>query len=65
MMLYTVQQLHRLNVASNRIFVSMERNMKCGIGRCGHCQYGSSFVCKDGPVYRFDAIEPIFRIREL
>ena len=52
-------------VPSNRIYVSMERNMKCGLGFCGHCQLGPYFVCKDGPVFRFDAIEPYFNVEEL
>jgi NAD(P)H-flavin reductase len=39
--------------------------MKCGVGLCGHCQLAGSFVCKDGPVYRFDRIEPYLRVREL
>jgi NAD(P)H-flavin reductase len=43
----------------------MERNMKCGIGLCGHCQFGPTFVCKDGPVFRYDRIEAFFGKREL
>ena len=39
--------------------------MKCAVGFCGHCQFGPTFVCKDGPVYRFDGIEEIFKLREL
>jgi NAD(P)H-flavin reductase len=39
--------------------------MKCAIGFCGHCQLGPYFICKDGPVFRFDRIEPLFEIREL
>ena len=46
------------------IFVSLERNMKCGQGSCGHCQLGPYFVCKDGPVFRFDALEPFFNVEE-
>ena len=46
------------------IFVSMERNMKCGQGSCGHCQLGPYFICKDGPVFRFDAIQPFFNVEE-
>lgn len=46
------------------IFVSMERNMKCGQGSCGHCQLGPYFVCKDGPVFRFDALQPFFNVEE-
>jgi len=60
MMRYTVRELQRRGVASTQIYVSMERNMKCAIGFCGHCQYGPAFICKDGPVFRFDRIEPIF-----
>jgi NAD(P)H-flavin reductase len=43
----------------------MERNMKCGVGFCGHCQLGGDFVCKDGPVFRFDKIAERFMISEL
>jgi NAD(P)H-flavin reductase len=60
MMRYTVRELQRRGVASDHIYVSMERNMKCAIGFCGHCQYGPTFVCKDGPIFRFDRIESIF-----
>jgi NAD(P)H-flavin reductase len=65
MMRFTVQELERRGVRTDRIYVSMERNMKCAIGLCGHCQYGSTFVCKDGPVFRFDEIEELFSVREL
>jgi NAD(P)H-flavin reductase len=47
------------------IFVSMERNMKCAVGVCGHCQFGPHFVCKDGPVFRYDRIQPFFGLREV
>jgi NAD(P)H-flavin reductase len=46
------------------IFVSLERNMKCGQGACGHCQLGPYFICKDGPVFRFDALQPYFNVEE-
>ncbi len=46
------------------IYVSLERNMKCGQGSCGHCQLGPYFVCKDGPVFRFDALQPYFNLEE-
>jgi len=48
-----------------RIHLSMERNMKCGQGFCGHCQYGPYFICKDGPVFRFDQLEPYFNLEDL
>jgi len=59
MMLFTVMELRKRGVAADRTFLSMERNMKCGIGWCGHCQFGPVFVCKDGPVFRLDTIERI------
>ncbi len=58
-------ELQRLELAPERIHVSLERNMSCGIGLCGHCQLGTTLVCRDGPVYRLDRIEPLLRVREL
>lgn len=52
-------------VPSERIFVSLERNMKCGLGQCGHCQIGPYFVCKDGPVFSFAQLEPYYNVEEL
>ncbi len=52
-------------LAAARLFVSLERNMRCAVGFCGHCQYGGSFVCRDGPVFGFDRIEPLFGVREV
>lgn len=51
-------------VQPENIYVSMERNMKCGQGSCGHCQLGPYFICKDGPVFRFDALQPYFNVEE-
>jgi NAD(P)H-flavin reductase len=51
-------------IPAERIYVSLERNMKCGQGSCGHCQIGSYFICKDGPVFRFDALEKYFNVEE-
>ena len=65
MIRFTVRELERRGVSREAIWVSMERSMKCAIGHCGHCQYGSHFVCKDGPVYRFDRLAPIFHVREV
>ena len=50
MMRFTIQELERKGLTDDRLYVSMERNMKCGIGLCGHCQLGRFFICKDGPV---------------
>ncbi len=65
MMRFTVNDLRDAGVAPERIFLSLERNMKCGIGLCGHCQFGPAFICKDGPVMRFDRIAEIFAMREI
>jgi NAD(P)H-flavin reductase len=46
-------------LTSKQIFVSLERRMKCGVGTCGHCQLGPYFVCKDGPVFNLNALEPL------
>ena len=65
MMRFTIDALRQRGLAPERIFISMERNMKCAIGLCGHCQFGPAFVCRDGPVFRFDRIAPFFDIREI
>ena len=65
MMRFTILELERRGVRDEHIYVSMERNMKCGIGLCGHCQLGASFVCKDGPVYPYPAIQDVFTKREM
>jgi NAD(P)H-flavin reductase len=52
-------------VAADQVFVSLERNMKCAIGLCGHCQLGEHFICKDGPVYRYDRVRDLLSVREL
>jgi NAD(P)H-flavin reductase len=65
MMRFTVLGLQKRGVADDKIYISMERNMKCGVGLCGHCQIGTTFVCKDGPVYRFDEMRGVFTRREM
>ncbi|HAA58057.1 MAG TPA: Ni/Fe hydrogenase subunit gamma [Myxococcales bacterium] len=64
MMRFCAEALLSLNVHAQDIYVSMERNMKCAVGWCGHCQLGPTFICKDGPVYRFPEIQPFFLQRE-
>ena len=51
-------------IPAERIFISLERNMKCGLGSCGHCQLGPYFVCKDGPVFSFDMLQPYVNVEE-
>ncbi|MEW6183434.1 MAG: FAD/NAD(P)-binding protein [Bacillota bacterium] len=65
MMRFTVLELQKRGVTEDNIYISMERNMKCGVGLCGHCQLGPFFVCKDGPVLRYDVIKPFFGKREI
>ncbi len=65
MMRYAVAELEKRGVAGDAVHVSMERNMKCAVGFCGHCQWGPAFICKDGPVFRYADIAAIFNIREL
>ena len=60
MMRFTIAELQRRGLPDNSIYFSMERNMKCGFGFCGHCQFGPFFVCKDGPVFRYDRVKPFF-----
>jgi NAD(P)H-flavin reductase len=65
MMRFTAIKLEERGVPPAGIYLSMERNMKCGIGLCGHCQYGPTFVCKDGPVFRYDRLKPLLATREV
>ncbi len=51
------------HVAASQLFLSMERNMQCAVGHCGHCQFGSQFVCKDGPVFSYDKIRRLFKTK--
>jgi len=65
MMRFAVNELQKRGVPAERTYLSLERNMKCAVGFCGHCQYGSKFVCKDGPVFRLDQIASIFGKAEI
>lgn len=65
MMRFTITELQKREVPDANIYISMERNMKCGIGYCGHCQCGPVFICKDGPVFNYPKIKPFFGKREL
>ena len=65
MMRFTARALAEAGVPRDRIWISMERNMQCGVGLCGHCQLGPTLICRDGPVYRWDEIEPLMGVREL
>lgn len=65
MMRFTATALRAAGVAAERIHLSMERNMKCAVGLCGHCQFGPDFVCKDGAVMRYDRIAGRIPVREI
>jgi NAD(P)H-flavin reductase len=65
MMRFTVVELLKRGVSEESVFISMERNMKCAVGFCGHCMFGPTFICKDGPVFRFDLINPWLSKREI
>lgn len=63
MMRMVVQEMQTRGVDRTSLWISMERNMQCAVGHCGHCQFGSRFVCKDGPVFRYDEIAPLFHVK--
>ena len=65
MMRFAAQALEERGVPPERIHLSMERNMRCGLGHCGHCQLGPTLICRDGPVYRYDVIRPWLEVRAL
>lgn len=56
MMLAAIANLRSLGIPDHQIWFSMERNMQCGIGQCGHCQIGPKFVCRDGPVFCYSEL---------
>jgi NAD(P)H-flavin reductase len=60
MMRFTIAELQKRGVRNENTYISMERNMKCGLGFCGHCQFGPFFVCKDGPVFSYDRVKEFF-----
>ncbi len=65
MMKLTAQALVQRGVPAEATWLSMERNMKCALGFCGHCQYGPSFVCRDGPVLPYRLLAPLLAVKEV
>jgi anaerobic sulfite reductase subunit B len=65
MMRFAVGALRARGVPADAIWVSLERSMHCGTGHCGHCQLGPRLICRDGPVFRHDAVERLLRVPEL
>ena len=64
MMRFCALELQKRGVPDRDIHFSMERNMKCAVGTCGHCQFGPYFVCKDGPVFNCQQVRRFLRVRE-
>ena len=59
MIKFVLQGLKELGFTDEQIYTTLELRMKCGVGKCGRCNIGSKFVCKDGPVFRFDQIDEL------
>jgi NAD(P)H-flavin reductase len=57
MMKFGTLKLLKMGYPEQDIYLSMEKNMSCGLGKCGHCMMGKYFVCKDGPVFTYDEIK--------
>jgi NAD(P)H-flavin reductase len=65
MMRFAVGALRDVGVREETIYLSMERNMKCAVGLCGHCQFGTTLVCRDGPVFRYDRVRDLLALKEI
>ena len=59
MIKFTLQGLMELGFQKTQVYTTMELRMKCGIGKCGRCNVGAKYVCKDGPVFRFDELDEL------
>jgi len=59
MIKFTLAGLQELGFKKDQIYTTLEMRMKCGIGKCGRCNLGDKFICKDGPVFRFDQLEEL------
>lgn len=65
MMRFAAIDLLKYDLLEHQIYLSMERNHKCGVGYCGHCQLGSYFICRDGPVFTYDKIKNYLSLKEV
>ncbi len=65
MMRYTIRSAIQRGFQRNQIWVSLERNLQCAVGICGHCQLGGEFICKDGPVFRYDRVDKLLSVESL
>jgi NAD(P)H-flavin reductase len=64
-MRFTEAELEKRELPPQNIYISVERNMKCALGLCGHCQFGPTFICKDGPVFPYESLRRFLAIREV
>jgi NAD(P)H-flavin reductase len=64
MMRFVIYEALARRIPKERIYISMERNMKCSVGLCGHCQFGPIFICEDGPVFSYAQVEPFFGVED-
>jgi NAD(P)H-flavin reductase len=62
MMRFVAERAMNRGIPAGTVFVSLERNMNCAVGLCGHCQFGPAFVCKDGPVFPFDRVRRLMLV---
>lgn len=65
MMWYTIRAAVSQGLPENHVWVSLERNMNCAVGFCGRCQLGPEFLCRDGPVFRYDRVAPFLQVEAL
>ena len=65
MMRFAIAALGEAGLADDAIYLSMERNMKCAVVFCGHCQFGTVFICRDGPVFRYDRVCSLLALKEI
>ncbi len=65
MMRLSAEALEARGLPPESIWLSLERNMRCGVGQCGHCQLGPYLLCRDGPVLPYRDVRPLLRVREL
>jgi len=65
MMRFTARTAIQRGMTAEQIWVSTERNMQCAVGLCGHCLLGPEFICKDGPIFRYDQISPYLKVEGL
>lgn len=65
MMLAAIREIGKRGIDDDAIWLSMERNMQCAVRQCGHCQLGPKFVCRDGPVFRYDEVRSLLGVKSL